>query len=77
METVTIHTAKTTLSQLLARVETGEEIILARGKVPIAKIVPYHPVAPKRQFGALRGVVSVGPAFFEPLPDDERAAWEQ
>lgn len=77
METVTIHTAKTTLSQLLARVEAGEEIVLARGKQPIAKIVPYRPDIPKRQFGALRGVVSVGPAFFEPLPDDELAAWGQ
>jgi prevent-host-death family protein len=77
MDTVTIHTAKTTLSQLLARVEAGEEIVLARGKVPIAKIVPYQPVSPKRQFGALRGVVSVGPDFFEPLPDEELAAWEQ
>jgi antitoxin (DNA-binding transcriptional repressor) of toxin-antitoxin stability system len=46
METVTIHVAKTTLSQLLARVEGGEEIILARGKHPIAKIVPYHAVGP-------------------------------
>jgi prevent-host-death family protein len=77
MDTVTIHTAKTTLSQLVARAEAGEEIILARGNVPIAKIVPYQPVAPKRQFGAFRGVVSVGPEFFEPLPDDELAAWEQ
>ena len=77
METVTIHTAKTTLSRLLARVEAGEEIVLERGKQPIAKIVPYHPVAPKRQFGALRGVVSVGPEFFEPLPNEERAAWER
>ncbi|HEX3575737.1 MAG TPA: type II toxin-antitoxin system Phd/YefM family antitoxin [Rhodopila sp.] len=77
METVTIHTAKTTLSQLLARVEAGEEIVLARGKQPIAKLVPYQPALPKRRFGALRGVVSVGPAFFEPLPDDERAAWDQ
>jgi len=43
METVTIHTAKTTLSQLLARVEAGEEIVLARGKHPIAKLVPFQP----------------------------------
>lgn len=77
MDTVTIHTAKTTLSQLVARVEAGEEIILARGNVPIAKIVPYQPVTPKRQFGALRGAFSVGPEFFEPLPEDELAAWEQ
>jgi antitoxin (DNA-binding transcriptional repressor) of toxin-antitoxin stability system len=57
--------------------EAGEEIVLARGKIPIAKLVPYQPVARKRQFGALRGIVSVGPEFSEPLPDDELAAWEQ
>jgi prevent-host-death family protein len=77
MEIVTVHTAKTTLSRLLARVEAGEEIVVARGKQPIAKIVPYRPAAPKRQFGAMRGIVSVGPEFFEPLPDEELAAWEQ
>lgn len=77
METVTIHVAKTKLSQLLARVEAGDEIVLARRPVPLAKLVPYHPVVPKRTFGALRGGVSVGAAFFEPLPDDELAVWEQ
>jgi prevent-host-death family protein len=76
METVTIHTAKTTLSQLLARVEAGEEIILARGKEPIAKLVPFQPAPPKRQFGALRGILSVGPEFFEPLSEQDLAAWE-
>lgn len=76
MKTVTIHTAKTTLSQLLARVEAGEEIILARGNEPIAKLVPFRPPPSKRRFGALRGVVAVGPEFFEPLPQQEPAAWE-
>ena len=75
METVTIHTAKTTLSRLLARVETGEEIVLARGKHPIAKLVPYHPPGKERRFGVLRGIVSVGPEFFAPLPEQELAAW--
>ena len=76
MATVTIRTAKTTLSQLLARVEAGEEIILARGSEPVARLVPYHAPATKRRFGALRGLISVGPAFFEPLPEDELAGWE-
>jgi len=76
METVTIHIAKTTLSQLLKRVEAGEEIILARGRNPIAKLVPFHRASPKRQFGALRGSLSVGPAFFEPLSEQELARWE-
>jgi antitoxin (DNA-binding transcriptional repressor) of toxin-antitoxin stability system len=76
METVTIHAAKTTLSQLLTRVEAGEEIVLARGKRPVAKLVPFHPVPSNRRFGAMRGIVAVGPDFFEPLPDDELVRWE-
>ena len=77
METVTIHAAKTHLSQLLVRVERGEEIILARGKHPVARLVPFSPPAAKRRFGAMRGIVSVGGEFFEPLPDDELALWER
>ncbi|HSZ93488.1 MAG TPA: type II toxin-antitoxin system prevent-host-death family antitoxin [Acetobacteraceae bacterium] len=77
MAVVTIHVAKTHLSQLLARVEAGEEIVLARGRQPVARLVPYRPPATKRQFGALREVVSVGPEFFAPLPEDELAGWER
>lgn len=76
MEIVTIHAAKTTLSQLLARVEAGEEIVLARGKVPIAKLVPFRLPAGGRRFGTLQGTVSVGPEFFHPLSEDELVAWE-
>jgi antitoxin (DNA-binding transcriptional repressor) of toxin-antitoxin stability system len=75
MKTVTIHTAKTTLSQLLALVEAGEEIVLARGKKPIAKLVPFQPPPTKRRFGALSGIISVGPEFFETLPEQELAGW--
>ena len=76
METVTIHAAKTTLSQLLARVEAGEEIVLARGKEPVAKLIPFRLKKKGRNFGAYKGAVSVGPEFFEPLPEQELAAWE-
>ena len=34
MSIVTIHDAKTNLSKLIARVEAGEEIVIARGKTP-------------------------------------------
>ncbi len=76
METVTIHAAKTRLSQLLARVEAGEEIILARGKKPIARLVPFRAPKPKREFGVLRGIVRVDAAFFEPLLETQLAPWE-
>ena len=74
--TVTVHTAKTTLSQLLARVEAGEEIVIARGKTPIAKLVPFRRAEPKRRFGAMRGRARVDASFFETLPEDELKAWE-
>jgi hypothetical protein len=70
MSTVTIHAAKTNLSKLLARVEAGEEIVIARGKTPI------HAPPATRQFGAFKGVLSVGPEFFEPMTNAELAEWE-
>jgi prevent-host-death family protein len=77
MATVTIHAAKTTLSQLIARAEAGEEIVVARGARPVVRIVPIAPLPTKRQFGAYRGKVAVSPAFFAPLPDDELVPWER
>jgi prevent-host-death family protein len=77
MSYVTIHAAKTTLSKLIARVVAGEEIVIARGSNPVAKLVPLDYEPTKRKFGALRGKVAVTGAFFEPLPADELAAWEE
>ncbi len=76
MATVTIETAESSLSQLIARAEAGEEIGLARGEKPVARLVPFRAPQSKRRFGALRGLISVGPEYFEPLPEDELAAWE-
>jgi len=76
MTTVTIHAAKTHLSKLIARVEAGEEVIIARRDKPVARLVPVEPVQPKRQFGSMKGKVWVGPEFFEPLPGEELRLWE-
>ena len=76
MSIVTIHVAKANLSKLLARVEAGEEIVIARGKTPIARLTPIHAPPAKRQFGAFKGVLSVGPEFFEPMTNAELAEWE-
>ena len=74
--TVTIHVAKTTLSRLVARAEAGEEIVIARDKTPVAKLVPIGPPKPKRAPGALKGKIALDPSFFEPLPEDELRRWE-
>ena len=77
MPTYTIHAAKTNLSKLIAQAEAGEEVVLARGKEAVAKIVPLAPkTTPKRKFGALKGKIKVGPEFFDPLPEEELKLWE-
>jgi prevent-host-death family protein len=73
---VTIHAAKTTLSQLIERAQAGEEIIIARGDVPVVKLVPIAVEAPARRPGTLRDLVRVPEAFFEPLPTAELDAWD-
>jgi prevent-host-death family protein len=57
LEMVNVHAAKTNLSKLLARVANGEEIVIAKGGTPVAKLVPYVSVAPARQLGAFAGKV--------------------
>jgi prevent-host-death family protein len=74
MAVVTVHAAKTHLSPLLERAEAGGEIIIARGRTFVAKLVPLNE-QPKRQFGLFAGRITVGPEFFEPLPDDELRRW--
>lgn len=74
MTLVTIHQAKTQLSRLIARAMTGEEVVIANGRTPKVRLTPVTPVR-QRQFGALKGVVSLDESFFDPLPADELAAW--
>jgi prevent-host-death family protein len=75
-EPVSIHAAKTHLSRLIARAEAGEEIVIARGRKPVVKLVPIAP-KPKRVPGRWKGQISIGPEFFEPLPPEELDAWDQ
>ena len=75
MPTVTIRQAKTSLSRLIERACAGEEVIIARGKVPIARLVPLSAQGGGK-FGAMRGKAKTGRAFFEPLLESETQAWE-
>ncbi len=81
MTVVTIHKAKTTLSQLIKRVEAGEVIEIARRDKVVAKIVPSD--LPERKGknlgrGAWKHLAGAIPdsAFFDPLPEDELRLWE-
>ncbi|HXA79590.1 MAG TPA: type II toxin-antitoxin system prevent-host-death family antitoxin [Candidatus Acidoferrales bacterium] len=72
----TIHQAKTNLSRLIEKASEGEEVIIARGSKPVARVVPVGAVKGKRQPGSLKGKLRVGPEFFEPLPKNELSNWE-
>lgn len=67
-ETVNIHDAKTHLSRLVARVEAGEEIVLARDGRPVARLVPLGARLRPRSPGLWRGRVRLAPDFDAPIP---------
>jgi prevent-host-death family protein len=74
---VTIHVAKTNLSRLIARARAGDDVVIARGKTPVVRLVPVEATKPRRKFGAMKGKARTTRAFFQPLPAEEIAAWER
>jgi prevent-host-death family protein len=76
---VNVHEAKTHLSKLLDRAHAGEEIIVAKGGKPWAKLVPITAEAkPRRTPGRFAGEFGDIPdsVWFDPLPAEELDAWE-
>jgi prevent-host-death family protein len=78
MATFSVHETKTHLSRLLNDVIAGKDVTISRGNKPIAKIVPLEPVRKQdRVLGWLAhqnpkdGRSIIGPAFWEPLSDEE------
>lgn len=61
-----VYEAKTQLSKLLAQVEAGDEIVIARHGKPVARLVPLQRTAIPRQLGLLRGKIWMSPDFDEP-----------
>jgi prevent-host-death family protein len=74
MPQFSVHDAKTNLSKLIATALDGGDVVIARGKVPVVRLVPVTPRG-KRNFGALKGKIAVDARFDEPLPADELAGW--
>ena len=67
----TVHQAKTNLSRLIKEAQSGKEVIITRGKQPVAKIVPIASAAKKRVPGSMKGQLWSAPDAFAPLTDDE------
>ena len=69
MRVVTIHQAKTNLSRLIQAAVAGEDVVIARGKTPLVRLVQVKSSKPKRQLGFAKGQVRVAPDFDAPLED--------
>ena len=71
MVEVNVHEAKTHLSKLLARVATGEEVLISRAGKPMARLVPAGKAArPRRKPDRDKGRGWIADDFDGPLPDD-------
>ena len=70
---VNVQDAKTRLSDLLHRVERGEEVVIARAGTPVARLLPIDLVW-ERPLGTVP--FEVPESFFEELPEEELRAWE-
>ena len=72
---VNVHHAKTHLSKLLAEVEKGQEIIVARDGKPVAKIIPFKMEKQRPfPFGDLKGKGWIAPDF-DDMSDQELEDW--
>jgi prevent-host-death family protein len=67
-ETINIHDAKTHLSRLIERVEQGEELVIARGGKPVARLVPLGTRTQPRRLGIWKDRIWISPDFDEPIP---------
>ncbi|HLG06107.1 MAG TPA: type II toxin-antitoxin system Phd/YefM family antitoxin [Gemmatimonadales bacterium] len=75
MGVVTVHYAKTNLSRLIKRALAGEEIIIARGRQPVLRLIPIARPKVHRKFGAMRGQAKLTAAFFKPMTRAELKLW--
>lgn len=76
-KSVNVHEAKTHLSRLLDEVSRGEEIVIARAGVPVARLISE--TRRPRQLGQYASIwpdLPLDSPFFDPLSEDELAAWE-
>ena len=71
----TVHQAKTHFSRLLEEAEKGKDVVIARGKKPVARLVAMHARNGDRKPGSLRGKIAYGRDAFAPLSRKELKEW--
>ena len=69
-----MHDAKTHLSRIIERVESGEEVIIDRAGTPVAKVVPLSSRTNRTAIGSLAGKVDLSGAWDSPQTNADIAA---
>ena len=69
-----MHDAKTHLSRIIERVERGEEIVIDRAGIPVAKVVPLVRRVDRTAVGSLAGQVDLSGDWDSPQVNAEIAA---
>ncbi|MCB9430718.1 MAG: type II toxin-antitoxin system Phd/YefM family antitoxin [Ardenticatenaceae bacterium] len=70
MTQVTIHEAELQLSKLIQQALAGEEIIIAKGKQPLVRLVALPEAVPQRRIGHVKGIILyMADDFNDPLPE--------
>jgi antitoxin (DNA-binding transcriptional repressor) of toxin-antitoxin stability system len=70
MTVVNVQEAKTQLSRLLALVEAGEEVVIARYGQPVARLTRVGTPASKRQPGTWRDSLRIADDFDEEIGEE-------
>jgi prevent-host-death family protein len=78
MSTVDIYEAKLQLDELISSAAAGEEVVIAKSGIPLARLIPIVPVSTPiiRKPGSMKGRIWIADDFDAPLPDDIQAAFE-
>jgi prevent-host-death family protein len=77
MTAVNIYQAKTQLSKLIEQAAGGQDVIIARGGKPVARLTQLQAAAPRKiQFGLLKGKVKIARDFDAPMPDEVLGQFE-
>ncbi len=77
MSVFSVHEAKNHLSKILALLDSGEEIIISRCGMPVARILPFEQPAAVRTPDALKNQIEFDNSFFDEFPAEELAVWNQ
>jgi prevent-host-death family protein len=76
MTQVNLAEAKSQLASLLARAQSGEQIVIADGGQPVARLVPIRPADKPRMPGSAKGKIKIHDSFYAPLPEEIQRGFE-